>query len=86
MFAQQINGGEKPDCIMFSKTDGAKYMDMNNAQKFNAGLDIINTLCEFNGVCAPIFIDNAEAVNEFIPVKSQLVKLIVTTDKELIIK
>jgi DNA repair exonuclease SbcCD ATPase subunit len=86
MFSQQLNGGEKPDCILISKSTGAKFMDTNAADKMNIGLDIINTLCEFNGVSAPIFIDNAEGINQILPVNSQLIKLIVTTDKELIIK
>ncbi|MDR3272772.1 MAG: AAA family ATPase [Flavobacteriaceae bacterium] len=85
MFSQQINGGEKPDCILLG-TDGAKFMDTNSAGKIEMGLDIINTLCEFNGVCAPIFVDNAEGINQLLPVNSQLIKLIVTFDKELIIK
>ncbi|MDR2139570.1 MAG: hypothetical protein LBP50_08485, partial [Tannerella sp.] len=72
--------------ILTSKATGAKFQDTNNADKINIGLDIINTLCEFNGVSAPLFIDNSESVNEFIPVKSQLIKLTVTTDKQLIIK
>jgi chromosome segregation ATPase len=83
MFSQQLNGGEKPDCILVSAETGAKFMDTNNADKINIGLDIINTLCEFNGVCAPIFVDNAEGINQLLPVNSQLVKLIVTHDKEL---
>jgi hypothetical protein len=86
MFQQQMNGGEKPDCILISRATGARFMDTNNADKINIGLDIINTLCEFNGVCAPIFVDNAEAINRLLPVNSQLIKLTVTTDKELIIK
>ena len=86
MFAQQINGCEKPDCILISRATGAKFLDTNNADKINIGLDIINTLCEFNGFCAPIFIDNAEGINQLLPVDSQLVKLIVTLDNELIIK
>jgi hypothetical protein len=85
MFSPQLNGLENPDCIIFSKTDGAKYLDMNNAQKINSGLDIINALCRFHGVTSPIFVDNAEGINNFIPVESQFVKLIVTLDKELII-
>ncbi|MDR1023391.1 MAG: AAA family ATPase [Prevotellaceae bacterium] len=86
MFSQQINGGEKQDCILISKSTGAKFMDTNSADKMNIGLDIINTLCEFNGVSAPIFIDNAEGINRILPVNSQLIKLIVTTDKEIVIK
>jgi DNA repair exonuclease SbcCD ATPase subunit len=83
MFTAQINGGEKPDCVMYSTTDGAKYMDMNSAQKVNAGLEIISVLCAHNAAYAPIFIDNAESVNSLIPVTSQLIKLVVTDDKKL---
>ena len=82
MFSQQINGGEKPDCILIGH-DGAKFMDTNSAGKIAIGLDIINTLCEFNGVYAPIFVDNAEGINQILHVNSQLIKLIVTTDNEL---
>ncbi|KAA6303175.1 MAG: hypothetical protein EZS26_000778 [Candidatus Ordinivivax streblomastigis] len=82
MFSQQINGGEKPDCILLGP-EGAKFMDTNSAGKIAMGLDIINTLCEFNGVYAPIFVDNAEGINKIIPVTSQLIKLVVTTDKKL---
>lgn len=81
MFEPQLNGGEKPDCV--AMVNGVRFTDLNNAGKINAGLDIINTLCLFHGISAPIFVDNAESVNELFPVSSQLVKLIVTTDKEL---
>ena len=82
MYSPQINGGEKPDCILIGP-DGAKFMDTNSAGKIAMGLDIINTLCEFNGVYAPIFVDNAEGINQILHVNSQLIKLIVTTDNEL---
>ena len=81
MFDRQINGGEKPDCI--ATVNGVKFHDLNNACKINAGLDIINTLSEFHEVGAPIFVDNAESINELLPVAAQLVRLTVTTDKEL---
>lgn len=81
MFEPQLNGGEKPDCV--AMVNGVKFTDLNNAGKINAGLDIINTLCLFHEISAPIFVDNAESVNQLFPVGSQLVKLIVTTDKEL---
>lgn len=83
MFEPQLNGGEKPDCVLISKSTGAKFLDTNNADKINIGLDIINTLCLFHEISAPIFVDNAEGVNQLFPVGSQLVKLIVTTDKNL---
>lgn len=39
---------------------------------------MINTLCAYHGVTAPIFVDNAESVNDFIPTAGQLIKLVVT--------
>lgn len=83
MFEPQLNGGETPTCI--AMVGGVKYADLNTAGKINAGLDIINTLCLFHEVSAPVFIDNAESVNRLFPVASQLIKLVVTTDKELTI-
>lgn len=81
MFEPQLNGGKVPTCI--ASVDGVKYADLNNAMKINAGLDIINTLCAFHGVTAPVFIDNAESVNTLIPIESQLIRLVVTEDKKL---
>ena len=83
MFEPLINGGEKPDCTLISNATGAKFMDTNNADKINIGLDIINTLSDFYEVTAPIFVDNAESVNELLPVAAQLIKLTVTTSKKL---
>lgn len=83
MFESQLNGGETPTCV--AMVGGVKYSDLNTAGKINAGLDIINTLCLFHGVSAPVFIDNAESVNSLFPVGSQLIKLVVTTDAELTI-
>ncbi len=70
-------GDEKPGCICW--VGEAKYGDKNKAGKINAGLDIINAFCRYHGVRAPIFIDNAESVNDFIPTESQLVLLKVST-------
>lgn len=79
MYRTQIEDAKQvPDCICY--IDGVNYSDKNAAGKVNAGLDVINTLCAFHGVSAPIFVDNAESINEFIPVNSQLVKLVVTTE------
>lgn len=83
MFEQQINGGKAPACT--AMVNGVKYSDLNTAGKINAGLDIINTLCLFHEVSAPVFIDNAESINNLFPVGSQLIKLVVTTDKVLTI-
>lgn len=84
MFEQQINGGEIETCE--AVVNGVPYSGQNNAMQINMGIDIINAICKFEGITAPIFIDNAESVNEFIPSQSQVIQLVVTTDNELLIK
>lgn len=66
--------------------DGVPFTVANTASQVNAGLDIINALTSFYGVKAPIFIDNRESVNEIIPTQSQVINLVVTNDKQLVIK
>lgn len=65
--------------------NGVPVGTTNTAAKVNAGLDIINALCKFYGVTAPIFIDNRESINEIIPTESQIINLKVTDDKKLVI-
>jgi len=82
MFETQINGGIAPTCVAL--IDGVPFTDANTASRINAGLDIINTLCEHYGVTAPIFIDNRESIIEVIETESQLINLIVSEgDKKL---
>lgn len=76
MFETQINGGESECCDAL--IDGVPFSDANTASRINAGLDIINTLCEFYQVTAPIFIDNRESIIKVIDIKSQLINLIVS--------
>lgn len=84
LFDYTIDGNAVETCI--PTIGGVPYGAANTASKINAGLDIINTLCKFYGVCAPIFIDNRESVNEIIETKSQIINLVVTHDKSLTIK
>jgi exonuclease SbcC len=78
MFETQINGGESECCDAL--IDGVPFSDANTASRINAGLDIINTLCEFYQVTAPIFIDNRESIIKVIDIESQLINLIVSED------
>lgn len=81
LFENQINGGITETCeVTF---EGVPYSDLNNAAKINAGLDVINTLSDRLDLKVPIFIDNAESVNKLIKTDTQLVRLIVSNDKEL---
>ena len=83
LFEVQINGGEKPICE--AMVNGVPYSVLNNAMRINAGIDIINTLCNYHKVYAPIIIDNAESVNLLHESQSQTIRLVVTTDKNLVI-
>ena len=56
---------------------------MNNAARINAGLDIINTLMDYYEIKVPVFIDNAEGVNELIGIDTQLITLSVSKHKNL---
>lgn len=84
MFDTLINGGEVETCE--AMVNGVPFSDLNNAMKINSGLDIINAICSFEGITAPVFIDNAEAVNELLPTRSQMIRLVVTKDESLIIE
>lgn len=84
MFSDQINGGVVETCEIL--INGVPWQDANNAAKINAGMAIIDTLTRHYGVSAPIWVDNAESVNDiFQPEESQLICLYVTTDKSLVI-
>lgn len=76
MYKTLVNGEKEPDCVAY--IGGVRYQDKNHAGQINAGLAVINALCAFHGVNAPIFVDNAESVNEFPPVSSQLIRLVVS--------
>lgn len=75
MYEEQINGGESETCEC--TVNGVPFSDLNTASKINAGLDIINTVCRFNKISAPIFIDNRESVVTLLPCESQIINLIV---------
>jgi len=66
--------------------NGVPYDTTNTAQQVNIGIDIINALSKYYGVTAPIFIDRRESVNNLIDTQSQIINLVVTKDKELIVK
>ena len=79
MFNVMLNGNVEECCETTYK--GVPYRSMNNAARINVGLDIINALASYFKVSAPVFIDNAEAVTEFVSVNSQTIKLIVDESK-----
>ena len=83
LFENQINGGLREVCEC--TVNGVPYSSLNNGHRIISGLDIIRSLSELNNVSCPIFIDNAESINEFnVPdMDSQMIFLEVTDNREL---
>lgn len=85
LFDKTNEGNEFEACIPLNKA-GVQIAATNTAERINAGLDIIETLSKFYNVAAPVFIDNSEAVNSFLPTTGQMINLRVTKEKVLTIK
>jgi hypothetical protein len=83
MFDIQVNGGIAETCEPM--VDGVTFStNLNSGARINAGLDIINALCDYYNIQAPIFIDNKESITKLIVTKSQVISLIVSEqDKKL---
>lgn len=83
LFEMQLNGGMK-DCCECT-VNGVPYSTLNSGHRIVAGLDIIRSLSELYGVSVPIFVDNAESLNEFnVPdMDAQLILLSVSEDEQL---
>ena len=83
LFAMQINGGMKEtcECMVY----GVPYGSLNNGHRIVAGLQIIKALQKLYDVQMPIFVDNAESINDFnLPqMESQLILLKVSEVKVL---
>lgn len=85
LFNVQQNGGVSETCEI--TIDGVPYSSLNSGHKIIAGLNIIKVLQKYYGVSAPIWIDNAESINEDnIPdMDCQMIFLRVTEDPTLTI-
>jgi hypothetical protein len=73
LFETQINGGisECCDCLV----EGISYsVSLNNAAKINAGIEIANVISKYAGYQCPMFVDNADGVDDVYPVESQQIK------------
>ena len=83
LFDVQINGGVKECCEC--TVNGVPYSALNSGHRIVAGLDIIRSLSQLYEASAPIFIDNAESINEFnLPdMDAQMICLSVSEDREL---
>lgn len=84
LFDYQKNGEYKETCI--PTVDGRRFGDSTNTgREIVAKLDICNSLQKFFGVNLPVFLDNAESINDFnIPdMDCQLILMNVTEDERL---
>lgn len=84
LYDYTLEGNPVETCVPL--VDGVPFFVANTAGRVNAGLDIINALCKFYNVCAPIFIDGRESVNNLLETESQIINLVVSTEKELTVK
>jgi DNA repair exonuclease SbcCD ATPase subunit len=85
LFDQLINGGISEVCEVLY--NGVPYSSgLNNGARVVVGMDIINTLSEHYGFNAPIWIDNAEAINVLPKMQSQMITLHVSDDLSLMVK
>jgi hypothetical protein len=82
LFDVQINLAVSECCQI---TVGGVPFDagLNNGARINAGLEIVKVLQEHYQLKAPVFADNAEAVNNLFDVGSQMIRLYVSEDKTL---
>lgn len=66
--------------------NGVPFGVVNYASQVNAGLEVIRVFSEYHEVYAPIFVDNEESVRRVKDdLQTQMIKLRVTDDKELVI-
>lgn len=83
LFENQLNGGLKETCEL--TVNGVPYGSLNNGHRIIAGLQIIKALQDLYGVEMPVWIDNAESINDFnLPTMDcQVICMKVTEDREV---
>jgi len=75
LFNVLVNSGVEECCE--TMVNGVPWANLNRGARMNAGLDIIRTLQEHYEFRCPVWIDNAEAVTQLIPMKCQMFRLFV---------
>ena len=83
LFDVQMNGVVAECCETLY--NGVPYLtNLNTGARINIGLDLINVFSEHYGFRAPVFIDNSESITSFIPVSSQVIKLIARIEDDVL--
>lgn len=84
-FEEQANGEFADACNLY--IDGIPYgRGANRAGEINASIAVLAYLQKKKGIALPVFIDNAESVNEPTTIDTQTILLRVTADKEITFK
>ena len=82
LFEPLKNGGYRACCN--ATLHGVNYAtNLNNGARINAGIEAIRVLSRSLGVTVPLFVDNAEAVNNLTYAPGQMIRLHVSKDTEL---
>ena len=87
LFRDQINGGLREICeptIRNKDGEWVEYRSVNYAAQVNAKIDIVTTLSEHYGVHLPIIMDQGESVSTPLNVDTQLIRLIVSAEDQVI--
>lgn len=86
LYRRLINGSIEPCCEC--TVNGVDYNTLNTSARIVAGLEIIRVLQKINNASAPIFIDNAECINDVnIPkMDCQMILLKVSDDEKLVVR
>ena len=87
LFRDQINGGLREICeptIRNKDGEWVEYRSVNYAAQVNAKLDIVMTLSKHYGVHLPIIMDQGESVSTPLNVDTQLIRLIVSAEDQVI--
>ena len=82
LFEPLKNGGYRACCN--ATLNGVDYdTNLNNGARINAGIEAIRVLSRESGEIVPLFVDNAEAVNNLTFAPGQMIRLRVTDDEKL---
>lgn len=82
LFELQVNGGVKACCE--AQVDGKDYGSLSNAERVNAGLDIVDTLGQKMGLVLPVWIDNAESISHPLKIAAQTISLYVSDEDKTV--
>lgn len=79
---EQNKSGDYVDTCNIFDNDGVLSSVTNTANTMLCGIDIATSFCKFHKISLPLFVDNAEAINEcnFPKVDGQVIKLIVADE------